>query len=763
MRENTNSEDMARGCLRKAQELKDEGKYKEAIEAMQSLSDHKVQWSPVYESAIDLLAELCFKHTQGVMMDRFFNVFRWNRKKLSGTPYFGEGMRYTVGIVMKYLTELCERARVKAKEAEKKPSNEEVLLSALTDVSLAQRAKERYLSPAENITQAVSSEMLKFNVIGQSALMLPIYLETAAQLITHCQTYNLKWAIGRVGDCFVRFISRFLLAPIPTTMKLSEAYLHTMNKELKNDREKFYRDPTMPQQTVDVFRQLLETLTNMNNWNGVWITLQCFTKVLQEITQSCGPSRKSQIKAYAALASLFWKCSYPAFHAYCLGIAAYLTDDSKESIASKAVLATLCVSNFREKRSFARGSDSLLEKQARIAQLFGLRTAPELSFLQQRLQRMRIPQSASKDVLVLDELLRSEVFDEKVSRQAVEQLSQIVQRDGDLEMYQQPLRKVIIQRYLESMSTRVTKLDTTSLQAWESEPSKETYINEIEPFILNESRMAVEIDHKTDSITFNNATKAKVLQALNQVAEHVLVQPAASKRKLDIKPDRLRLVRERNRILHELQHHCEESAEARRKAAKEKEEAERKDAMMERIEHEAKRRDIARSAQELQGLAQYENYINRERRKLVLNRLRDKYKGFKASDTIAQKNPTDFVQEVTMLLAQHLRQSTQEKSRDVTRMNHFERACREIEIPRRKAIELEEAEKNRAERAAAWQNFLAQHRKEFDKRQRDNELLRKFLKEAALFEQQMPAKSKVSKRAEQEMLLEREKERLQGQ
>ncbi|RNF21421.1 uncharacterized protein Tco025E_03471 [Trypanosoma conorhini] len=759
------SEDKTRGCLTKAQTLRASGNYKDAVTALQSLSEHGVPWGPMYIAALDLLGELCFSQEQGVTVDRFLPAFRWNRYKLRGSQHLEEGTKRIVEITMKHLRALGERSQANAKAAEENPAEEDLIFAALSGVSPAQRAKERYLVPAENATQLVGNELLGFNAIGHSMKMLPIYLDTATELITYCQKRNLKRAIGRIADAFVRFFKRFLLSPVPSTVEGDNPHLIATYKELEADREDFYKAGAITERTVQVFSHLLQTLTSMNNWHAAWSTLQCFTRVMHEITQHPDPSRECQILANLAMAGVFWKCSHYAFHAHCLGLAAFLIDDKENVVdtASRAVLATLCAPNInREKKSFGRGSDSIFEKNARIAQLFGLQSAPAGLSLWQRLQRMEVLQRAHPEVQALDKLLRNELADEKVAKQAIEQLSVIVQKFPGLAMYEKPLRKVILQRYLECMAAQTTRVEASSLQIGETQASEEVYIHEIEPYILNESGISVEIDHKTGSISFSHTTKTRVLEAFTALAERVDRHPAAPRRKLDIRPEQLQRAHDRSSILHRLQHICEETAEARRQRAKEKEEEERENFRLERIQNEEKKKEAARLAQEARGLAEYQEHINQNRRKVALRRLQEKYKGFVAPATLIQKNSTEFVQELTARLTEHLKRTTQQKTADVTKMNHFERACREIEIPKRKAIELEEAEQHKAERAAARENFLIQHRKEFEKRQLDNEILKKFLKEAAVFAEQTQMKGKASKRDEQQMLLQKEKERLQG-
>ncbi|EKF99950.1 hypothetical protein TCSYLVIO_009125 [Trypanosoma cruzi] len=759
------TEDKTRGCLTKAQTLRASGNYKEAVAALQSLSEHGVQWGPMYIAALDLLAELCFSQEQGITVDRFFPAFKWNRNKLRGSQHLEEGTKRIVEIAMKHLRALGGRAHTNAKATGETPSEEELILAALSGVSPAQRAKERYLVPAETVAQFLGSELLSFNAIGHSRKLLPIYLDTATELIKYCQQHNLKRAIGRIADAYVRFFRRFLLTPIPSIVETDNPHLITMHKELEADREDFYKEKPNTDRAVRVFCHLLQTLTEMNSWHAAWSTLQCFTRVMQEITQHPDPSRECQIIANSAMAAVFWKCSHYAFHAHCLGVAAFLTGNGGEAAAaaSRAVLATLCVPNTnKERRNFERGSDSVFEKNARIAQLFGLQSAPAGLALWQRLQRMQVFQRAFPEVQALDGLLRNEMSDENIARQAIKQLSIIVQKDPSLEMYEKPLRKVVIQRYLECMAVRTTRVEASSLQIGENEASEEVYIHEIEPYILNESGIAVEIDHKTGFISFSNTTKMRVLEAFDALAERVDFHPPALRRKLDIRPEHLLRAHDRSSIIHRLQHTCEETAEARRQSAKEREEAERENARLERIQNEEKKKEAVRLAQEARGLAEYQEHINQNRRKVVLRRLKEKYKGFDAPPTLTLRASTDFVQELTTLLTAHLKKTTQQKTADVTKMNHFERACRELEIPKRKAIELEELEQHKAERAAARENFLIQHRKEFEKRQLDNQILQKFIKEAAAFAEQTQMKGKTSKRDEQQMLLQQERERLQG-
>ncbi|AAZ12673.1 hypothetical protein, conserved [Trypanosoma brucei brucei TREU927] len=755
-----NSDDKARGCLNKALELKKEKKFLDAIDALHSLSDNKVRYGPMYKEAVSLLIELCLSQAHGVKVDLLFPAFRWNNRKVSGNQHLEDGTRHIVNTTLDHLDKRCKWAYDKVDETKAKRSECDLILSSLSGISIDQRVKDLYLVPAEKIVGEVAREMLTFNVIGHSGKLLPIYLETTEKLIELCRTYKFRAAIGHVADSFVRFFLRFLLYPIRP--KTNKAYSTRAADALKIDRESFHRDVTAAQKTVSVFCQLLEALIAVSNWQGAWRTLECFTKVLAK-TKQHEDFRKSQSDAYLVMATLFWECSCYSFHAHCLLSAAFLADDErKESLLSRAVLAALCVPNIKGRESFARGSDSFFQKNEQIAKLLDLKEAPSRNFLVQRMQQMQLLQAAPKGVVAVVELLRNEVFDGEASSRAIAQVSQVVQKDQSLEKYQQPLRKVVMKRFLEYMATKVTRVEASSLRIWESEQSEGAYVNEIEPYILHESGITVEIDHKTNSITFSNATKIKVLEAFDTLAQHVQLQPAASRRKLDIKPDHLRLVHERTRNLYNQQQSCEEAAEQRRKDAKLREREKRSKERAERIENEKKKKEAADLAKESQGIAKYNEYVNQERRKLLLRRLREKYKGFLIKDIIAQKNSNDFVQEVTKLLADHLKITTQEKAADVTRMNHFERACRELEIPRRRTIEEEEADKHKAERAAARENFLAQHRNEFEKRQQDNQLLRKFLKEAASFQQQMPTKGKVSKRDEQQMLLEMEKERLQG-
>ncbi|RNC45134.1 hypothetical protein TcCL_NonESM05091 [Trypanosoma cruzi] len=115
------TEDKTRGCLTKAQTLRASGNYKEAVAALQSLSEHGVQWGPMYIAALDLLAELCFSQEQGITVDRFFPAFKWNRNKLRGSQHLEEGTKRIVEIAMKHLRALGERAHTNAKATGENP------------------------------------------------------------------------------------------------------------------------------------------------------------------------------------------------------------------------------------------------------------------------------------------------------------------------------------------------------------------------------------------------------------------------------------------------------------------------------------------------------------------------------------------------------------------------------------------------------------------------------------------------------------------
>ncbi|KAG8346778.1 hypothetical protein ERJ75_000053900 [Trypanosoma vivax] len=757
-----NSEDKVRGHLEKAKELKKDGHYKEAIAALQQLSSMKVQWGPIYKEALDYLADLCFNHVDGSKLDQLFPAFRWNRKKVHGTQYLEEGTRYIVESVLKHLRMKCEALHNSARQLkEGVPSPEDRILAALSGQGLSQRAKEQFLDTAENLVGRVSNEMLGFSTIGHSAKLLPIYLDAAEDLINLCEKWKMRRAIGRVSDALSRFFERFLF-PSFQGHRYDHEIAKQQSKELEADREHFLKKDITAPKAISVLCKLLEALTTMKSWHSSWVTLECLTKMMQELDTNNTPLGASKLRAYNVMASVFWKCSHYAFNAYCLRLALRVASGEEQaSLASQAVIATLCVRDVNKERNiYARDYDFQVKNNTRIARLFSLSSAPDGRTLWQHLQERGFYNKASADVRALDQLMRSDIVDSETVQKIVRQLS-VVMKDKNLSKYEAALRNVIMQRQVECMASRVANVKFAALHPWEDSPSMETYVKVIEPFLLNESGIVVEIDHKTSSIAFGSMAKAKVLDAFDALASKVDPQKPAVLKELKMSTERLEAIRNRARALNELQCYLEEKSEDREKTLKDEEEKKRKESREECIRREEEKKAALQKAIADRKIAEHNKQVNIERRKALIRRLQEKYESFKVNVPCDRLGVSEFTQEVTAQLVRYLKRTLQEKSSDVTNANHFERACREIELPRRKALQLEEAEKQKAQRAKARDNFLIEHRKEFDKRQQDNQLLKKFLKEAAEYEQHMQNRGKTSKREEQQMLLQKEKERLQ--
>ena len=192
----------------------------------------------------------------------------------------------------------------------------------------------------------------------------------------------------------------------------------------------------------------------------------------------------------------------------------------------------------------------------------------------------------------------------------------------------------------------------------------------------------------------------------------------------------------------------------------------KEEAVKERRAQEVKKKEDTYKAYIAELYPEYRERQRQERGKEVLRKLRIKYPGFVVDDSIVYRSAAAFEDELTRILAAFKRRAVDNDRKDILQANLYERALRALEIPARKAVDAANAERNRAERAAVRENFLAEHRREYDRRNTERQILSRFLDDAAQFEETWRERANVgkpSKRDEQQRLLDEEMRRLAGE
>lgn len=766
------SDARARSSLSKAQEYLKTSHIKEAIETLSSHLTHN-QLTPVGFQCLELLADLCLTE-ETLEAQKLTDVLRRCRNRLRGTQQLDDNVQRMVDIVMTRVRAMCVKTRERVEALEKNPSEGDLLLASMTGVSLSSLAEKRYVYPCHNALRRLIIYLCRSNSIGFAKKLTFIYNKTLRQFLAICKEFGAQNCIADISSNVANAVTRLVLDPISSHSSINENAAATVS-ELRKERAAFLNSAPAITETVESLCCILNEISNTRQYGKAFDVVLCLKKVC-DVLEKNEEVTDVLSGAYETMSDIFWTCGVYNYHAHCLSIAASLKRPEKRGpLASRAVLAALCVADENaELDPFGRHRP----KSIKVNDLFESPITTK-SILLDHLRVKGVYALAAPDILKLAASLEdSHCTDFNGLHKSVTALTS---GNSDLARYNDLLHQVILRFQLECLAVYCNHIDIQTLAAYTGALTEAEYVNNIEPTILDDTSVSVEIDSRTKTISFRNSSKSKMLESFELIAKKIDLQPASSPTRstghysdfaatqsqttepFSISAADLTAAYSRSSTLHIVQLECSRTKTKRAADMVRIAEERRNESIVQKTDLERKKQEAAKEENVRSLYPEYRERQRQERNKEVLRKLRLKYPGFKISDSIVYLSPSEYEDELTSLLASFKRRAVDTDRKDILYANLHEKTVRSVEIPKRKQLDANNAEKHRAERAAARENFLANHRREYERRMSEKEALQKFLTFADQFEAQWRSLSTVdrlSKRDEQQRLLEEEMRRL---
>lgn len=759
--------DAATAAYNTAKQCLDQG---HVVEAVNTLTTVRLRaYTGSFSKCIDLLASIVLKDKS--YLGKLINELRKIKGRLYTASEPEKGTQDIVEVLLKNVKAELESASQEYAQAVENPSQSEVDYAIITGISVDVRSRDRLFSTAVHILNRFAAEFF-LNFIPTSRAMLPLFNASALQFIGLCEAFAIDTPLDHVADSISKSIHRAFLDPVPPLR--NDAQSHQFNNRIHaliQNRKDFYASATAGEELIAMLSQLATTLTKRKCWKHLWTIVTCIHKINKEFDT---PS--IVVAAFECNAKIFWVCNRWEFHAYCLTRAAQV---DPATYATRAALAALC-SHDDDKQYDPFEINTGYSIHATIAAVFDDPSTDNDSLLS-LLWVPRIRSHIDATVLKLvDQLRKSSTA---ASYQAVNQeLSDWLASHPAFAPYDRLLRETVLRRQVESIARRENCVDVNQLAVNHScAMSDRDYVEFVEPVILQDSGVPVDINAKNRTISFRNAAKKKLQDSFSQLASLVAVKPAAPTveekdsaggvhvlpvKRPAISLEDLRNARARGSAFFKLQAACCDTKEKRKQQRHQQILEEHEKNKAEQIEREKQKQEQNRRVREELALAELREKARKQGLLKVIKLLRKKYPGISISEELATRKTTVFEDEMTQILAQFKRGKAESSQKETLAHNLLERALRRLDIPKRREFDEHNAELHKSERAAAKENFLAQHRKEFEKRQREREVLQTFLKDAEAFDRDVVQRShgeKSSKRDEEQSLLEQEMRRLENQ
>eukprot|EP00796_Vickermania_ingenoplastis_P011247 gene11247-7815_t len=760
-------------ALANAQKYVESGHYADAVKVLMTVRSRSFVAGHV--DCINLLAHIVCRKSKDHDSDLIQELKR-NKNRLSTSPDCEKYTEAIVHVLLSNVNEMLEKAAKSVGSTLEKPSIRDEEFGIISGIRLDTRAKERFFTPCLGIVNRLASELLNFGVygsfVGISKNLLRVYNSTAIKFISICETYELDRILDRIADSIARTFQKVFLDPLPQIhQNAQQGGRNNVAQEIQRSRRDFYSNDAAGEDTIHMLSQLAETLAKRQCWRHLWTIVTCIHK----ISKGFSDSASVMVAAFECNAKVFWTCGRWDFHAYCLSRAAQM---DPSTFATRAVIAALCAHD--DDKQYDPFEAVGININATISAVFDDPNTDNESLLS-RLLVPRIIKFIHPTALTLVHQLRKSTGSTDY-RRLVEHLSQLLTSVPESEQYQHLLRQTILRRQVEDMSQQNNLVEVNHLFMDNlSGNADKDYVDFVEPVILQDTGVPVDIDCKNGTISFRNSAKKKLNCFFSKLASMTAMKPGAATVEVrdslgvphimpastpSVSVADLNNATERGRAFFRLQELCRTTQETRKEQRQKELQEEKEKVVEEKMQREKQKQEqyrksrLAKLNEEKREKARQQGLLN------VIKLLRKKYPGLQVEDALSAKKTTVFEDELTQIVADFKRKKAESSQKETLVQNLQERTLRRLDIPKRKEFDEKNAERHKAERAAAKENFLAQHRREYEKRQKERAVLQTFLEDAEAFERDVIQRSmgeKSSKRDEQQSLLEQEMRRLANQ
>jgi hypothetical protein len=750
------------------------------------------EWSDIRQTIMELF-RLAFT-LRGDGGDSFHDMWRNLSFMRDGLRLNPDGMH-----VWNQLTrEMCKQIEALVKDAQARAAQALAAVTASSIVALvAGRADESLINQRCSVDPFVATVIdrtVNARFMGNDSWSLQHTCDIVESFAKLVDKYKLTFAAQSLAKTLHGYLEAFLFSPLveytPKTNR--NAHHNEITRRMRDNRTEFQNNVNVMERTFEVALLVQRVVLDIGNWQCLSDSVSLITRILLEFPPE-GKHAHFPVVAtvYKRLADVFLQCKNHTFHAYCLSKAAAAEQKivvatnktmrsagiktkaiarvvaSAASTATAAVLAVLAAPSIGERRNQFGEQDADFRRLSDLAMMFKLGVVPSHATLCGALRSSGCLVTAVPAAEKLFALLTAPVIDADTCANTALYLSELAMSMPSFEKtYGPKIRSLSLKRYflLVAESKNSISLRADKLNIGDHRTSVEANRELLLRVLLDELHIPVLVDQGTAAVTFPSVSLARMHITFAKLAEaaappRTVAQPKRQPLIVDLQTLELEsnrmiafhsLVKDRVKATVELKDKRFMQIYAQKEA--------RKQAV---IDAEANHQRKIQEENDKRMAREYQLAELKERRKLLIRRVQEKHKGLKVNPAIVDLNQQSFIDNLTAALTEFQRRLETAKRSDVRKMDHFERACREKDIPKRKEITASMVGDLEIERQTRWANNLKQHRKEFEERAATRTRLQKFLRHAAQYEAQLSERAtKVTKRDEQEDLLKAEKARL---
>eukprot|EP00441_Pelagodinium_beii_P044795 CAMPEP_0197620830 /NCGR_PEP_ID=MMETSP1338-20131121/1561_1 /TAXON_ID=43686 ORGANISM="Pelagodinium beii, Strain RCC1491" /NCGR_SAMPLE_ID=MMETSP1338 /ASSEMBLY_ACC=CAM_ASM_000754 /LENGTH=1106 /DNA_ID=CAMNT_0043190115 /DNA_START=66 /DNA_END=3386 /DNA_ORIENTATION=- len=696
-------------ALKRAEELIQIGKDQDALETLHAALQHKKfknLWTTTIESIMVRHLQLCVDLKQMRMAREGLYQYRTMCQAAN------------IGSLEHVVQKFRDAAEAKVAEAQKQ---QEIKMSDMADLDeneAPQTILLRAIQASDTRQQSQDRDVhihyrflwdaykVVLDVLKSNAKMEECYHETAKHAFNFCQANQRPQEFKRLCD----------------TLRKNYQDLHKHTGKTAQHQVNPNNVDTITR-TLETRVKQLQTATELDLWRESYVT----AGEIYELISKARPKPHLRSMYYGYLGQIFWKSENYLFHAFaCVKNLMFvkaakqnLSSDELQSLASKAVLATLCVPFQKDSgmqsslELTSDGGSSAFEKAKKHAALFSAQSVPTRESICNSLIEKGLLQLSAEPCQKLFALVESEFTPLSLCQDAKPFLDEIGKGelfDGVLTQYVTPLKQIIFFRLMKQLSEVYSNMTIDNFE----QAASIVPFNIAEKWMANAARqhgINIQINYQHQAIVFGAPRKVdmksmrqplmeigyKLQTAMNRVAP----EESGKKEKLEkqqLSANIVKRIEEESRQIRQRKEEIERRKEEseRKRQEKEKEALERqrrqeaKDAEAEKVrqEEERRRREAERAEQKRKEAELTKNKEMLEQMKKQADTVRAanlKVGGKKITEIEADDLENIGIDQIEKAREAQVLRERQDKIRnrkmESKRVDHLARALREEEVP----------------------------------------------------------------------------------
>lgn len=699
-------------ALKRAQEFIDVGKKQRALDTLYDVIKSKSNrtWQKIHEPIMEKYLELCVDLKESHIAKDGLHQYKTISQNVN--------VKSLEDIINKYLNLAEEQANKAKKDANDATavdvddleiinSPESLLLKAVSGESSQDRADRDVLAPWLKFVWESYKQCLE--LLKNNNKLEYLYAQVAKGAFQFCAKYNRKTEFR----------------------KLCETIRQHMSQSQKYQNQLTSIDLTKPEsQSIHLETRLIQLnhAIAMELWQEAYKAVEDIYGLM--FLSKTKPKAAQMLNYYLKLSLVFWKAGNHLFHAATLHrlLNVMLKNASEKKnteelsrISTKVLLATLSVPIAQTKTPIDESLDAdevTIEKNKRLSSLLSLQTPPTRQSLLKDLLKYNVMQYVYPQVKDLFEWLEVEFHPLKLGHK-VNQCLEFLQtkNDPDFIQYVPAIKDITVMRLLKLVTQVYTSIEINHFAKLAPAGIDKHHLEKLIVDSVKTNDLQIRINHQTKSLHFGNDLYVSPTEAIQEgpsiqllPSEQIrrqLVQMSQAlyksvelinKDDLQRKRDELALLMA-NRYRQIADRHHTDLLKRKQLIEEQKELYER--LAVERDQQEQMQRDLEEKRRREEEERKRQMLVEETRKKIDANILKDL--GKKAGVEVLDGEQEQKLKQIEQLKKEKKDQEDKLK-KDAKRLDHFVRACHEVELP----IIIKQTEEDAQARKTYWEQKEAQ-------------------------------------------------------